>query len=74
MGSSTLGDSEYEVYTCVHFQPDIETLEQTTPSDAYATVGGLNKTIAEIRDLIEIPLTRPELFAHFGQSFPRNCS
>lgn len=51
------------------FQPDIETLEQTTPSDAYATVGGLNKTIAEIRDLIEIPLTRPELFAHFGESY-----
>ncbi|KAF8549749.1 AAA family ATPase [Imleria badia] len=50
---------------------DIETLEQTTPSDAYATVGGLNKTIAEIRDLIEIPLTRPELFAHFGLKPPR---
>lgn len=52
------------------FQPDIETLDQITPSDAYATVGGLNKTIAEIRDLIEIPLTRPDLFAHFGESFP----
>ncbi|KAG8214815.1 P-loop containing nucleoside triphosphate hydrolase protein [Butyriboletus roseoflavus] len=52
-------------------KPDIETLEQITPSDAYATVGGLNKTIAEIRDLIEIPLTRPELFAHFGLKPPR---
>ncbi|KAH0832261.1 P-loop containing nucleoside triphosphate hydrolase protein [Lanmaoa asiatica] len=50
-------------------KPDIETLEQTTPSDAYATVGGLNKTIAEIRDLIEIPLTRPELFVHFGDGY-----
>ncbi|KAF8133361.1 P-loop containing nucleoside triphosphate hydrolase protein [Boletus edulis] len=52
-------------------KPDIETLEQTTPSNAYATVGGLNKTIAEIRDLIEIPLTRPELFVHFGLKPPR---
>ncbi|KAG9315516.1 P-loop containing nucleoside triphosphate hydrolase protein [Chiua virens] len=52
-------------------KPDIETLEQTTLSDAYATVGGLNKTIGEIRDLIEIPLTRPELFAHFGLKPPR---
>ncbi|KAG6375937.1 P-loop containing nucleoside triphosphate hydrolase protein [Boletus reticuloceps] len=52
-------------------KPDIETLEKTTPSDAYATVGGLNKTIAEIRDLIEIPLTRPELFVHFGLKPPR---
>lgn len=60
---------EYDACMCVPFQPDIETLEQTTPSDAYATVGGLNKTIAEIRDLIEIPLTRPELFAHFGGSY-----
>ena len=50
------------------FQLDVETVEKTPPSDAYATVGGLNKTIAEIRDLIEIPLTRPELFAHFGES------
>lgn len=69
MGFSRLGDPEYDACTCVLFQPDIETLEQTTSSDAYATVGGLNKTIAEIRDLIEIPFTRPELFAHFGESY-----
>lgn len=35
-------------------------------SEAYATVGGLDKTIEQIRDLIEIPLIRPQLFAHFG--------
>jgi len=57
----------------LHFQLDIETFEKTTPSDAYATVGGLNKTIAEIRDLIEVPLTRPELFAHFGESCLRDA-
>ncbi|KIJ14936.1 hypothetical protein PAXINDRAFT_155829 [Paxillus involutus ATCC 200175] len=50
---------------------DVETIEQITPSDAYATVGGLDKTIAEIRDLIEIPLTRPELFRYFGLKPPR---
>ncbi|KAF8838488.1 AAA-domain-containing protein [Paxillus ammoniavirescens] len=50
---------------------DVETIEQITPSDAYATVGGLDKTIAEIRDLIEIPLTKPELFRYFGLKPPR---
>lgn len=30
-------------------------------------MGGLDKQIAQIRDLIEIPLTRPELFRHFGE-------
>lgn len=54
------------------FQPDIETLEKTTVSEAYATVGGLDRTIAEIRDLIEIPLTRPELFINFGASYMRD--
>ena len=61
---------------CLHvraLQPDIETLEQTVPSDAYATVGGLEKAIAEIRNLIEIPLTRPELFAHFGGLYLRDA-
>lgn len=36
---------------------------------AYASVGGLGKQIEAIRDLLEIPLTRPELFRHFG-TFP----
>lgn len=32
----------------------------------YSSVGGLDKQIEQIRDLIEIPLTRPDLFRHFG--------
>ncbi|KAH7927650.1 AAA-domain-containing protein [Leucogyrophana mollusca] len=50
---------------------DVETLPHLSISDAYATVGGLNKTIAQIRDLLEIPLTRPELFGYFGLKPPR---
>ncbi|KIK98539.1 hypothetical protein PAXRUDRAFT_9477 [Paxillus rubicundulus Ve08.2h10] len=53
---------------------DVETIEKITLSDAYATIGGLDKTIAEIRDLIEIPLTRPELFTYFGLKPPRAAS
>ncbi|KAF7798284.1 hypothetical protein EIP86_009503 [Pleurotus ostreatoroseus] len=37
-------------------------------SDAYSNVGGLDKQIAQIRDLVELPLTRPELFRHLGSS------
>ncbi|KZT12250.1 AAA family ATPase [Laetiporus sulphureus 93-53] len=46
-------------------------VESATGTDAYAAVGGLDKQIAQIRDLIEIPLTRPELFRHFGLKPPR---
>ncbi|KAI0686843.1 AAA family ATPase [Cytidiella melzeri] len=46
-------------------------IESIMDRDAYSAVGGLNKQIAEIRDLIEIPLTRPELFRRFGLKPPR---
>lgn len=42
-------------------------VERGVEKDAYSAVGGLDKQIAQIRDLIEIPLTRPELFRQFGQ-------
>ncbi|KAF5374178.1 hypothetical protein D9615_008879 [Tricholomella constricta] len=45
---------------------EIEILAPTSAKDAYSTVGGLNKQIQQIRDLLEIPLTRPELFRYFG--------
>ena len=48
-------------------QPQIEMLAQRSIKDAYSSVGGLNKQIEEIRDLLEIPLTRPELFRYFGE-------
>ncbi|KAG5642983.1 hypothetical protein DXG03_001799 [Asterophora parasitica] len=50
---------------------EIEILAPTSASDAYSTVGGLNKQIQQIRDLLEIPLTRPDLFRYFGLKPPR---
>ncbi|KAF8073388.1 P-loop containing nucleoside triphosphate hydrolase protein [Lyophyllum atratum] len=50
---------------------EVEVLAPTSLSDAYSTVGGLNKQIQQIRDLLEIPLTRPELFRYFGLKPPR---
>ncbi|KAF8621307.1 hypothetical protein AX15_007904 [Amanita polypyramis BW_CC] len=52
-------------------KPEIESLAHRSESDAYASVGGLHKQIQEIRDLIELPLTQPELFQHFGLKPPR---
>jgi AAA family ATPase len=33
---------------------------------AYTSVGGLDAQVAKVRQLLEVPLTRPELFAHYG--------
>ncbi|KAI6045979.1 AAA-domain-containing protein [Pisolithus marmoratus] len=49
----------------------VESLHNNPAPDAYATVGGLDETIQQIRDLIEIPLTRPHLFGHLGLKPPR---
>lgn len=50
---------------CLISQPEMGDLSPRV-SEAYSTVGGLSKQIQEIRDLLEIPLTRPELFRYFG--------
>jgi hypothetical protein len=48
-------------------QLDVGVSEQPRGTDPYAAVGGLDEQIAQIRDLIEIPLRRPELFRHFRE-------
>jgi ATP-dependent 26S proteasome regulatory subunit len=48
-------------------QGDVEVLAHKSVKEAYSSVGGLNKQIEAIRDLLEIPLTRPELFRYFGK-------
>ncbi|KAL1704725.1 P-loop containing nucleoside triphosphate hydrolase protein [Schizophyllum commune] len=48
-----------------------EALPAAPDQSAYSSVGGLGKQIAEIRDLLEIPLTRPDLFRNFGLKPPR---
>ncbi|KAJ4485921.1 AAA family ATPase [Lentinula aciculospora] len=50
---------------------DIEVLENQPEEKAYASVGGLDKQISEIKDLLEIPLTHPDLFRYFNLKPPR---
>ncbi|KAJ3870319.1 P-loop containing nucleoside triphosphate hydrolase protein [Lentinula novae-zelandiae] len=52
-------------------KPDIEILEKQSEDNAYASIGGLDKQISEIKDLLEIPLTRPDLFRYFNLKPPR---
>ncbi|KAF8585041.1 AAA family ATPase [Ramaria rubella] len=59
-------DTTVTVDDAEHITPPI-----SNPDLAYSSIGGLDRQIAQIRDLIEIPLTRPELFHHFGLKPPR---
>ncbi|KIM26415.1 hypothetical protein M408DRAFT_72773 [Serendipita vermifera MAFF 305830] len=49
----------------------VQPIEGSSPPPPYESVGGLSKQISQIRDLIEIPLTRPALFSHFNLKPPR---
>ncbi|KAM0754878.1 AAA-domain-containing protein, partial [Meredithblackwellia eburnea MCA 4105] len=72
--------------TTVNFKPPIAPLPRRrtpVPSSAnasnlqngdlggYEAIGGMEQQIEQIRELVEWPLTRPELFNHFGLRPPR---
>ncbi|CAK5284283.1 unnamed protein product [Mycena citricolor] len=59
------------VVTIVPESASDKVFEENEQEVAYGSVGGLDKQISQIRDLLEIPLTRPELFRHFGLKPPR---
>lgn len=42
-----------------------------TPSTRYNQLGGIDKIITQIRQIIEYPLTHPEIFRHLGVDPPR---
>ncbi len=41
------------------------------PTETYEDIGGLEKQILEIREAVELPMTRPELFENIGISPPK---
>jgi ribosome biogenesis ATPase len=41
------------------------------PSVTYADVGGVDTIIQDLRELIEWPMTHPEIYAHLGMEPPR---
>jgi AAA family ATPase len=46
----------------------VETIAPVDPVEAYSQVGGLSTQIQQIRELVELPFTRPEIYKHFGRS------
>ncbi|TDL19216.1 AAA family ATPase [Rickenella mellea] len=46
-------------------------VEHSSELEGYVSVGGLDKQIQQVRDLIDIPLTRPDLLRHFGLKPPK---
>lgn len=55
-------------------EPETKSPHTLTPDAAgsgYAQVGGLASQIQLIRELVEVPLTRPELYTHFAMTPPR---
>lgn len=49
----------------------IEAPKEHTQPTSYENIGGLSKQIAIVRDMIETPLQRPELFLKYGLKPPR---
>ena len=44
---------------------------EKAPLESYADIGGLSKQIQEIKEAVELPLTRPELFEDVGIKPPK---
>jgi proteasome regulatory subunit len=42
-----------------------------TPEESYADIGGLDRQIVEIREAVELPLTKPEVFDRIGIEPPK---
>lgn len=41
------------------------------PTDTYASIGGLDDQVREIKEAVELPLTNPELYEEMGINAPK---
>ena len=46
---------------------------EKVPDSTYENVGGLDKQIKEIKEVIELPVKHPELFDALGIAQPKVC-
>jgi len=49
----------------------VSKVEERIPRVTYEDIGGLKKQIEKIREMVELPLKHPELFAHLGIEPPK---
>lgn len=47
---------------------------EKVPDSTYEMIGGLDKQIKEIKEVIELPVKHPELFDALGIAQPKVCS
>ncbi|NXA25750.1 PRS10 protein, partial [Ibidorhyncha struthersii] len=54
--------------------PLVYNMSHEDPGDvSYSEIGGLSEQIRELREVIELPLTNPELFQRVGIIPPKGC-
>lgn len=64
---SVSDDTNVNIILSPPSSPTDSTVLKREPADkAYAMIGGLDSQIEQIRELVELPLTRPELFAKYS--------
>ena len=51
--------------------PSTLVLPSPRPTERYCNLGGMSSLLQQVRELIEYPLSRPELFLHLGVEPPR---
>lgn len=52
--------------------PEIRAMEvEQRPEETYADIGGLNEQIIQLREVVELPLLKPELFEQVGITPPK---
>lgn len=54
--------------------PLVYNMSHEDPGDiSYEAIGGLAEQVRELREVIELPLTNPELFIRVGITPPKGC-
>jgi transitional endoplasmic reticulum ATPase len=54
-----------------HGNPDAPGGSEATPTVTYEDIGGLDEQLELVREMIELPLSEPEVFAHLGIDPPK---
>ncbi|MBF2029180.1 MAG: AAA family ATPase [Oscillatoriales cyanobacterium C42_A2020_001] len=69
--TSTNEDERHSTDPKTEVQAEVEEPEATLPNVSLRDVGGLTEVLRELRELVEIPLKRPDLLAKLGLEPPR---
>ena len=63
------------MYGVVQVDPLVSLMKvEKVPDATYDMVGGLDKQIQEIKEVIELPIKHPELFDALGVAQPKVCN